>query len=160
MDSSGNVYISGNGSDNAFQITAGGTITEIIDATGDGAGNTLDSLDGVAVDASGNVYVAANLSDNAFQITPGGTITQIIDATGDGVGNTLDFPAGVAVDASGNVYVAGRDSDNVFRISEAPPVPSLSPLAIALLVALMGAAGIRNGLRAQSSRREKLDNTA
>ena len=30
-------------------------ITEIIDATGDGAGNPLDAAGGIAVDGSGNV---------------------------------------------------------------------------------------------------------
>ena len=34
------------------------TITEIIDAAGDGAANTLNSPWPVAVDGSGNVYVA------------------------------------------------------------------------------------------------------
>ncbi len=43
-------------------------ITEIIDATGDGAGNPLDAPAGVAVDGSGNVYVTGYFSDNAFKI--------------------------------------------------------------------------------------------
>ncbi len=32
-------------------------ITEIIDATGDGAGNVLHGPSGIAVDGAGNVYV-------------------------------------------------------------------------------------------------------
>ena len=91
---------------------AQGSITEIIDASGDGAGNLLDVAFGVAVDDAGNVYVTGTFSDNAFQITPAGTITEIIDATGDGAGNLLAGPSGVAVDWAGNVYVAGRDSDS------------------------------------------------
>jgi hypothetical protein len=43
-------------------------ITEIIDSTGDGAGNTLDFSCGIAVDGNGNVYVAGAWSDNAFKI--------------------------------------------------------------------------------------------
>ncbi|MCH8170309.1 MAG: SBBP repeat-containing protein [Bacteroidetes bacterium] len=42
VDGSGNVYVTGFNTDNAFKITPGGVITEIIDATGDGAGNPLD----------------------------------------------------------------------------------------------------------------------
>ena len=93
------------------------TITEIIDSTGDGAGNLLDIPIDVAVDSLGNVYVTGYNSDNVFRITPGGVITEIIDTSGDGAGNTLVSPIGVAVDDSGNVYVTGEDSDNVFRIT-------------------------------------------
>ena len=69
------------------------TITEIIDATGDGADNTLNGPRGIAVDGSGNVYVTGYSSANAFKITPGGVITEIIDATGDGAGNILNGPS-------------------------------------------------------------------
>ena len=54
-------------------VMAQGIITEIIDASGDGAGNPLANPFGVAVDGAGNVYVSGvGSSDNAFQITPGG----------------------------------------------------------------------------------------
>ena len=98
-------------------------ITQIIDATGDGAGNGLDLPREVAVDSDGNVYVSGQGSDNVFQITPSGTITQIIDATGDGAGNGLVSANGVAVDSDGNVYVAGLGSDNVFQIPTVPLCP-------------------------------------
>ena len=98
-------------------FAVGQTITEIIDATGDGAGKTLSGARGLAVDSSGNVYVAAHNSDNAFKITPGGVITEIINSTGDGAGNSLDGPTGVAVDAIGNVYVTGLNSNNAFKIT-------------------------------------------
>ncbi|MEE8170496.1 MAG: SBBP repeat-containing protein [Phycisphaerae bacterium] len=92
-------------------------ITEIIDSTGDGAGNGLDVPEGIAVDGAGNVYVTGFGRHNAFKITPAGVITQIIDATGDGAGNGLDSPEGVAVDTAGNVYVLGAFSDNAFKIA-------------------------------------------
>jgi cysteine-rich repeat protein len=116
VDGSGNVYVTGISSHNAFQIDPNGTIAEIIDSTGDGGGNTLNDPSAVAVDGSGNVYVTGFYSDNAFQIDPNGTITEIIDSTGDGGGNTLSFPSGVAVDGSGNVYVTGEFSHNAFKI--------------------------------------------
>ncbi len=101
VDGSGNVYVTGSYSDNAFKITPDGVITEIIGSTGDGMRNTLDEPFGIAVDDSGNVYVTGARSDNAFKITPDGVITEIIDSTGDGMGNTLGYPYSIAVDDSG-----------------------------------------------------------
>ncbi len=95
------------------------TITEIIDATGDGGGNILDQPADSAVDGSGNVYVTGLGSDNAFKIDPNGVITEIIDATGDGGGNILGSAAGVAV-GSGNVYVVGQVPATVFQIDPRP----------------------------------------
>ncbi len=61
------------------------TITEIIDATGDGAGNVLNGPRLIAVDAAGNAYVTGFDSDNAFKITPCPG-----DANGDGAVDPLD----------------------------------------------------------------------
>ncbi len=116
-DSSGNVYVVGADSDNAFQITPAGVITEIINAGGDGV-NALNSPFAIATDSSGNVYVVGTFSHNAFQITPAGVITEIINAGGDGV-NALSAPFGIATDSSGNVYVVGNNSHNVFQITPA-----------------------------------------
>ena len=68
VDDSGNVYVTGSDSDNAFKSTPDGVITEIIDSTGDGAGNRLNGPCGIAVDASGNVYVTGRYSHNAFDL--------------------------------------------------------------------------------------------
>jgi len=92
------------------------TITEIINASGDGAGNTLDYPQGIAIDSLDNVYVTAFDGDNVFKITPAGIITEIINGTGDGV-NDLNGPDGITVDSLGNVYVTGYYSDNAFKIS-------------------------------------------
>ena len=117
-----------------------GSIMQIIDATGDGYGNSLVQPWGIAVDSSGNVYVHGSNSHNAFKITPGGNISQIIDATGDGAGNPLTNPRGITVDASGNVYLTGAISQNAFKIGgPAILVPSLGPVAIAFLLTLLGA---------------------
>jgi hypothetical protein len=48
--------------------TASSHITEIIDASGDGAGNVLGDPTSVTVDASGNVYVVGLGSRNVFKI--------------------------------------------------------------------------------------------
>jgi len=133
VDSSGNVFVAGIISGNAFKISTPGTcstggttctITEIIDSTGDGS-NALPNPAGIAVDSSGNVFVTGAFSNNVFKIsTPGTcstggttcTITEIIDSTGDG-SNAFDEPIGIAADSSGNVFVAGFTSNNAFKIS-------------------------------------------
>jgi len=68
VDDSGNAYVTGYSTDNAFKITPDGVITLIIDSTGDGMGNTLKYPNDIAVDDSGNVYVTGKESDNAFKI--------------------------------------------------------------------------------------------
>ncbi len=128
VDSAGNVYVTGSGSDNAFKFTPGGTITEIIDNTGDGLGNSLSKPSGIAV-GPGSVYVSGGqFGNNAFKITTtatcstGGTpcmITEIIDILGDGDGNLLNWPGGIALDAASNAYVTGSVSDNAFKITQA-----------------------------------------
>jgi len=117
VDASGNVFVTGASSDNAFKITPDGTITEIIDSTGDGGGNILNAPFDIATDSSGNVFVTGFFSANAFKITPDGTITEIIDSTGDGGGNTLDAISYIATDSSGNVFVTGGTSSNAFKIT-------------------------------------------
>jgi hypothetical protein len=69
VDGAGNVYVAelGIGSE-AFKITPGGVVTRIIDATGDGAGNPLNGIRGIAVDGVGNVYVVGGNSQNVFKI--------------------------------------------------------------------------------------------
>ena len=124
VDGSGNVYVVGRSSNNAFKITPAGTITQIIDDMGDGS-NPLTEPQGIAVDGLGNVYVTGRSSNNAFKITPGGTITEIIDTSGDGAGNSLNLPYGVAVDASGNVFVTGVVSDNAFKITAAGAITEI-----------------------------------
>jgi len=137
-DSSDNVFVAAVISDNVFKIDTPGacstsgplcTITEIIDATGDGAGNILDLPQDITTDSSGNVYVAGFDSSNAFQITPGGVITEIIDSTGDGAGNPLSLVFGIEIDSSGNVFVAGLGSDNVFKIDVTGPPFNPVPVA-------------------------------
>jgi len=123
----GTVYITAGATDNAFKVTAGGVVTQILDATGDGLGGGVNLPQGVAVDDStGNVYVACAISDNAFEITPAGVITEIIDASGDGMGNTLDAPdvACIATDGAGTVFVSAFFTDNAFEIDpDGTPAP-------------------------------------
>ncbi|MDG2304655.1 MAG: hypothetical protein P8R42_08340 [Candidatus Binatia bacterium] len=122
-DSLGNLYRPFG--DTVVQTTPLGVSTEIIDATGDGLGNTLDNPVAIAVDGADNVYVAGRGSHNAFQVTPLGVVTEIIDATGDGGGNTLSSPQQIAVTSAGDVYVAPRVG-NIFHITPLGVIAFLS----------------------------------
>jgi streptogramin lyase len=120
------------------------TITEIIDATGDGASNVLGSPFGVTVDDSGNVYIPGQTSNNVFRITPSGTVTQIITGEED----DLDFKwgSGIAVGPNGDIYVTAMASDNAFSISGlggtgGPAVPSLNQFGAVLLCTPLGIVG-------------------
>jgi len=137
-DSSGNVFLAASVSSNVFKIATPGTcstngplcvITEILDSTGDGAGNTFSNPFNVATDSSGNVFAVGVSSDNVFKITPAGVKTQIIGPTGDGAGNILDDPFNAATDSSGNVFVAGRESNNAFQITPAGVITEIIDVA-------------------------------
>ena len=116
-DRDGNLFVAGVASDNVFKVTPGGTITQIIDHSGDYPDtHLLSNPNGVATDNDGNVFVAGFASDNVFKVTPGGTITQIIDGSGVD-SHSLDGPDRVATDNDGNVFVSGGLSNNVFKIA-------------------------------------------
>jgi hypothetical protein len=68
VDSAGNVYVCGIFSDNAFRITPGGVITEIVDDSGDGAGQFLSQAIGLAATPGGVVIVSGQNSDNALSV--------------------------------------------------------------------------------------------
>jgi len=121
VDASGNVYVAGNRSNNAFRVdlmpdgTVAG-VTEIIDSTGDGSAS-LTATNGIAVSATGKVYVAGFGSfgdlDNAFEISATG-IAEIVN-TSDGLRDPESFS--VDVDSAGRVFVAGGGSNNLLRLS-------------------------------------------
>ena len=96
MDVSGNVEVAVTNSNYRFKITLGGVKTVILDSTGDGAGNTLLSPIGVAVDSSGNAYVTGFTGScnfptvNPFQSSIGGGKDAFV-AKLDPTGSALDY---------------------------------------------------------------------
>ncbi len=107
VDDAGNVYVAGRSSNNALKVTPGGTITQIADESGDGAGNPLSFPQFIGLDGAGNVYLAGF---RVHRVTPEGIVTKISD----------ENAAGMAVDDVGNVYLALAGlplSDRVIKIA-------------------------------------------
>jgi hypothetical protein len=113
----GTVFVSGDTSDNVFRVSPTGTVTTMLTASGDGAGNTLDAPSALALDSAGNLFVAGISSNNVFKVTPGLAVTTVLDATGDGAGNQFLLPLGIAVDADDDLIAVGTDSDTAFRVT-------------------------------------------
>src|SRR5262249_6746576 len=121
VDGNGTVYVAGAFSANVFKIAAGGAVTLIMDASGDGQGHTLGNPE-IALDANGTLFIAGG--DTVFRIAGNGTPTLIMDATGDGAGgadHAFHNAEGIAVDSTGAVYVAGGSSKNAFKITLGTP---------------------------------------
>lgn len=99
-------------------LVAALTVTEIVDASGAGAGKELEAAVGVSVDPNGGtVYVSGWSSNNVLAVSPGGDITEVIDAAGAGGGKALNEAGDIVVNSQGDVFVVGRGTDNVFRIT-------------------------------------------
>ena len=105
---SGNVYVVGAESHNAFEITPGGAITQIIDETGDVVGNSLDTPNEVVVGPLDNVYISGHVSENIFQVTALGAISEITGRVDDDDDVVINAPTELAIAASGLLYVTDR----------------------------------------------------
>ena len=76
-DRNGAVYTVCQDPNNVFRIDPDGTLTEIIDGTGDGSSDLLQPH-GLAVDSALNDYVSGGASNNVFKIDVAGIVTEIV----------------------------------------------------------------------------------
>jgi uncharacterized delta-60 repeat protein len=122
VDNSGNVYVAGSsegdGTDYDYVVVkydpAGKKLWQ---ARYNGAENSLDSVEAMAVDAAGNVYVtgesdANSQGDNYVTIKYGTDGTRKWIASYNGPANADDHAYALALDNSGNVYVTGISIGN------------------------------------------------
>ncbi len=107
------VYVVGSGSDSVFKITAGGSVSQILDQRGDGLRSCLRPV-GIVIDSRSNVSVACEGSNNVFRITPAGRIREVL-ADRPSVAPPVLRPRVLATDAAANVYVGTQSG--IFRIS-------------------------------------------
>jgi len=117
VDSAGSVYVTGFFSNNVFQITSGGTITDIAPAS---------RPIGLGIDDDGNLYVAESTANVVTRIaalaspstcSAGGTAcptSTVIDETGDGGSGTMTAPGVIAV-RNAVVVVNAFTTDNVLK---------------------------------------------
>ena len=143
VDSSGNVYVTGESSDTGFDYA-----TVKYDSAGqeqwaaryDGPGNLDDQAYAVAVDNAGNVYVTGESPGSG---TDYDYATIKYDSAGNeqwvarynGPGNDYDVATAIAVDSSENVYVTGEsagwgtnlDYATIKYVQDATPRPHPTP---------------------------------
>jgi len=135
LDTSGNIYISDQGTQRVYEVYASDHTIHYVAGngtggfSGDGAAATsakLNNPDGLAVDSAGNIYIADSYNHRIREVTKSnGYISTIAgtgtaSSTGDGAAATLatlNFPYAVALDTSGNIYIAERSGARIREIT-------------------------------------------
>jgi beta-propeller repeat-containing protein len=116
VDVNGNVFVTGNSSDDFATVKYDAAGTEIWVRRYNGPGAGADWATAIAVDASGNSYVTGSSFGNAttqydfatLSYDPSGTVRWT--ERYNGPGNLYDTPYSIAVHSSGSVYVSGSSS--------------------------------------------------
>ncbi len=113
VDVDGNVFVTGNSSDDFATVKYDAAGTEIWVRRYNGPAAGADWATSIAVDASGNSYVSGSSFGNSttqydfatLSYDPSGTVRWT--ERYNGPGNNYDTPYSIAVHSSGNVYVSG-----------------------------------------------------
>jgi len=113
VDVNGNVFVTGNSSDDFATVKYDAAGTEIWVRRYDGPAAGADWATAIAVDASGNAYVSGSSFGDAttqydfatLSYDPSGTVRWT--ERYNGPGNSYDTPYSIAVYSSGDVYVSG-----------------------------------------------------
>ena len=128
VDSSGNIYVSGNQNSLIRKINPFGIVTLFAGQASfgfkDGKGQEAQfgNILGMTVDATGNVWVSDGNNHAIRKITPDGTVTTIAGmgspgfADGEGSQAQFRYPYGIVVDKNGIVYVADNQNQRIRKI--------------------------------------------
>ena len=121
-----------------------GTITQVLDATGNGSGHVCDYPMQIVLDPARNLYVSCYGSYVVVQVAPDGTVTELMDATGVGAANPMGAPHGLDY-RDGRLYVTGVSTNNAFRITlvKQVPIPWAAGVALTALILSSTAAYLR-----------------
>ncbi|HZZ18269.1 MAG TPA: immunoglobulin domain-containing protein, partial [Opitutaceae bacterium] len=128
IDSSGTLYVTGNGF--IRMITPAGNVTTVAG----GANSLLVSPTGIAADNQGNLIVTDSSTDVILRVdiatgvvsNYAGFATQFGSADGTGSAARFSAPQAVAVDASGNAYIADSGGTKVRKIAPGGIVTTLA----------------------------------
>jgi Beta-propeller repeat/Secretion system C-terminal sorting domain len=142
LDADGNVFVTGNSSDDFATVKYDAAGTEIWVRRHNGPGAGGDWATSIAVDASGNSYVTGSSFGNSTTQYDFASLSY--DASGtvrwtehyNGPANDYDTPYSIAVDSSGNVYVSGSSGgvgtgQDYTTIKYAPATASVAPQPLA-----------------------------
>src|SRR5262245_36618347 len=138
VDPNGNVFVTGNSSDDFATVKYDAAGTELWVRRYNGPGAGADWATAIAVDASGNSYVSGSSYGNATTLYDFATLSY--DPSGtvrwteryNGAGNSYDTPYSIAVHSSGSVYVSGSSGGSgtgldYTTIKYAPATTSVTP---------------------------------
>lgn len=137
-DSSGNFYVTDNGSHTIRKITPRGLVSTFAgqpgvsgSANGTGSAATFNSPTGITIDSSGNLFVADSLNFVIRKITPAGVVTTFAGTVG-ASGNTNNTGAaarfsglkGMVIDSSNVIYAI--DSNAIRKITSGAVVTTFA----------------------------------
>jgi hypothetical protein len=138
VDVNGNVFVTGNSSDDFATVKYDAAGTEIWVRRYSGPAGGADWATSIAVDASGNSYVSGSSYENSTTQYDFATLSY--DPSGavrwteryNGPGNFYDTPYSIAVHSSGDVYVSGSSGGSgtgldYTTIKYAPAATSVAP---------------------------------
>ncbi len=113
VDSAGNVYISGAGTNVVIKVTAAGVASVV--NVGTPGGLALSYARSLAVDGAGDLYIADTYGNRIVEVTEAGTVSVVNVGSPSGIG--LAYPEGVAVDGSGDLYIADTSNNRIVEVT-------------------------------------------